>query len=247
MEKEQYEIMYRVEDTHFWYKGMRKISETLLNKFLSKKKSNSILDAGCGTGASMLFLKKYGKVAGFDISVDAVNFCKKRKITNVKLGSITKIPFRGKQFDLVTCFDVLGQMEVSSDKSAMKEFHRVLKPGGTLLIRIAAYNWLYGYHDKAVHTKHRYNASELTELLKKNNLTPLQVTYANTFLFPVASLMRFLRKIFPVKHSSSESDVSAVHPFLNKVMYYPLAFEAFLLQWICLPFGLSVTAVAIKR
>lgn len=247
MEKKQYKVMYEVEDTHFWYRGMRTISDVLLNKFLLRKRNNIILDAGCGTGASLIALKKYGNTQGFDISPEAVRLCKKRGLKNVSVGSIDRIPNKKELFDLITCFDVLGQMEVESDRKAMKEFHRVLKKKGILLIRIAAYNWLYGYHDRAVHTKHRYNKKELNTLLTQNGFKVLQVTYANTFLFPVAFFVRLLKRILPLKESGTDSDVTPVHPLLNTILFYPLTFEAFLMRYLNLPFGLSVIAVAIKK
>ena len=246
MELKEYDIMYQVEDTHFWYRGMRDITNSLLQKYLPAKKNNTILDAGCGTGAGIEFLKKFGLVHGFDISPRAVEFCHKRGFDNVIQGSIDDIPFDDSKFDLVTCFDVLGQREVSSDKKAMKEFHRVLKPGGVLLIRIAAHNWLYGYHDVAVHTRHRYNAAEVEKLFETNGLKTLGTTYANTFFFPPIAAMRLVRRVFPAKEHDG-SDVNTVHPFVNRVSYYPLLLESHLVRFTRLPFGLSVIGIAQKR
>ena len=78
MRKKEYDAMYKVEDTHFWYRGMRKISETLLEKYFLQKTNARILDAGCGTGAGMMWLKSFGTIFGFDISQRAIYFCKKR-------------------------------------------------------------------------------------------------------------------------------------------------------------------------
>src|SRR3989344_2244801 len=108
MEIREYKTMYEVEDAHFWYKGMREIAKTLLDKHLPKNKQLNILDAGCGTGRNIIFLKNYGKVSGFDISPYAIKYCKRRKLVNIKFGSIDKIPYKNNCFDVVTCFDVLG-------------------------------------------------------------------------------------------------------------------------------------------
>ncbi len=246
METKEYDIMYEVEDSHFWYRGMRDITQSLLQRFLPSQKHNTILDAGCGTGAGIEFLKKYGIVHGFDISPRAVNLCHQRGLENVIAGSIDDIPFDDGKFDLVTCFDVLGQREVSSDRRAMKELYRVLKPGGILFIRIAANNWLYGYHDVAVHTRHRYNASEIVSLFQSNSLEPLYTTYANFFFFPPIAAMRMVKRFFSAKESV-ESDVNTVHPFINFLAYYPLFFESKIVHYAPLPFGLSVIGIAQKR
>ncbi|CAN5137689.1 class I SAM-dependent methyltransferase [soil metagenome] len=246
MESKEYDIMYEVEDTHFWYRGMRDITTSLLAKYLPSKTQNTILDAGCGTGAGIEFLKQFGTVHGFDISPRAVEFCHKRGLDNVIEGSIDEIPYDDSKFDLVTCFDVLGQREVSSDQKAIKEFHRVLKPGGILLIRIAANNWLYGYHDVAVHTRHRYNATELEHLFESNKLKTLGTTYANYFFFPPIAAMRLLKRFFPAP-SHVESDVNTVHPLVNTFSYYPFLLESKIVRYSRLPFGLSIIGVAQKK
>lgn len=239
METREYKTMYEVEDTHFWYKGMRKITESLFEKYLPKKRKLKILDAGCGTGRNIIFLKKYGQVSGFDISPYAIKFCKKRKLTNIKFGSVDKIPFKNKSFDVVTCFDVLGQAEVKNADKSIKEFYRVLKPGGRLIIRTAAYNWLMGYHDQAVHTKHRFKKSELVALLKKNKFKIIKATYANSFLFPLAIVKRLLIKI-------TTSDVKKINHQINWLLKIPFLFETLLIKYFDLPFGLSLIVVAKK-
>lgn len=239
MEIREYSVMYEVEDTHFWYKGMREITKTLLDKYLQKNKQLNIHDAGCGTGRNIIFLKNYGNVSGFDISPHAIKYCKRRKLVNIKLGSIDKIPYKNNCFDLVTCFDVLGQVEVKNINKSIKEFYRILDPNGILLIRVAAYDWLMGYHDKAVHTKHRFEKKELKALLTKNKFKVLKATYANSFLFPLALIKRLLIK-------ATSSDVKKINPQLNWLFQIPFLFEALLIKYLNLPFGLSVIVVAKK-
>ncbi|MEK7633237.1 MAG: class I SAM-dependent methyltransferase [Patescibacteria group bacterium] len=239
METREYKIMYEVEDSHFWYQGMRRITKTLLDKYLPKNKQLKILDAGCGTGRNILFLKNYGQVFGIDISQEAIKFCKKRKLTNLKLGNVDKISFKNKSFDVVACFDVLYHKQVKDYKKVIKEFYRILKPGGVLFIRVPAFQFLYGSHDIAVHTKHRFEKEELKILLKNNNFEVLKASYVNCFLFPLAILKRMLDK-------SSVSDVKQINPILNWLFKIPLFFEAVLIKYFDLPFGLSVIIVAKK-
>lgn len=243
MEKVEYGRMFAVEDNHFWYKGMRKITETLLNKFLKKKTGNVILDAGCGTGANMVFFGKFGIIKGFDISEKAILLCEKRGLKHAIRGSIDAIPYESATFDTVICFDVLGQKQVADTEKAIKEFYRTLKPGGMLVLRTAAYQWLFGYHDKAVHTKHRFHKKEVETLLRKHGFTILQTTYANTLLFPLLLFLRFVKRFSKTKY---DSDVNNVHPFLNSVLYIPFFIESFFIRYFNLPFGMSVISVARK-
>ena len=246
MEIKEYSAMYETEDTHFWYKGMRVITKELFKQILPKKRRNFILDAGCGTGANIKMLQRYGTVQGFDIEKKAIEYCKKRGLKNVKVGTITDIKNKKDQFDIVTCFDVMGQMEVKSEKKAIQEFNRVLKPNGIVLIRIAAYDWLKGYHDKSVHTKHRFTSNETTELLEKNGFKILKSTYANTLLFPLVIFRRFVLNKLGSQQKHRSSDVQNINPVLNDIFYQLLLIESFLLKYISLPFGLSVIVVAQK-
>lgn len=246
MEKSQYTIMYQVEKKHFWYTVMGRISEFLLRTYLPRNPERKILDAGCGTGGGLLFLKKYGQTHGVDISSYAVSLCKRRGLTNVAVGSIDDLPYSPGFFDAVTCFDVLGQQEVGSDKKALREFGRVLKAHGLLLIRIAAYDWLRSQHDRSVHAKHRYTTDEVSKLLNMSGFEVLRITYANTLLFPVVIARRLLGKIFP-KKDSDKSDVQHLPFFLNSFLTSIFSLEYQLLKRISLPFGLSVIAVARKK
>src|SRR3989344_1210864 len=244
MRQNEYDAMYRVEDTHFWYRGMQKISEMLLRKYLPHESGNMILDAGCGTGGAMQWLKPFGKVYGFDISDLAIQYCKKRGLKNVVVGTVESIPFAPKMFDIVVCLDVLYHKQVKNDRQSLKELCRVLKPGGLLVIRVPAYNWLHSYHDVAVHAKHRYSAGEVEKLLLESGFAVKQTTYANMLLFPLSLVMRIVDRMFPSHHETS--DVKPIHPILNTLFYFPLWIESKLIRFISLPFGLSVVVIAGK-
>jgi hypothetical protein len=84
----------------------------------------------------------------------------------------------------------------------------------------------------------------VTRLLEASGFQPLRVTYANTFLFPLALAKRLLERIFPPAPSSSDLSVNVGR--LNGLFKYILASEAFFVSRIGLPFGLSVIALARK-
>ena len=233
--------MNRVEDSHFWYQGMRKITQSVLNKFIAKK-NNFILDAGCGTGANLIFLKKYGRAVGVDISSQAVKFCHLKGINEVKRGSVNRLPYSNRSFDLVTCFDVLGQKHVD-DKKAISELYRVTKPGGYIFLRIAAYPFLYSLHDRLVSNEKRYNKDDFLRIIASKKISLLKISYVNMFLFPAIALKRILFKF----KTDRQSDVFLLPGWLNNVLLIPLLIEAWLIKYFDFPFGLSLVALVRKE
>ena len=237
--------MFKGEVAHWWYLGMEKITRAILNPWVIQKQTFSILDAGCGTGAAMsTYLADYGHVTGIDVSPLALGFCRKRNLTPLGMASVSNIPFPPDSFDLVTSFDVLYEQAVSDDLAALTEFFRVLRPNGLMLLRLPAYDWLRGEHDRTIHTARRYTVPQVTQLLQDSGFQLLRVTYANTLLFPLALAKRLLERIFPPAPSSSDLSVNV--GILNGLFKHILASEAFFVSRIGLPFGLSVIALARK-
>jgi SAM-dependent methyltransferase len=245
MDSQEYSLMFQVEQTHWWYLGMEKITRAILTKWVGSASNLSTLDAGCGTGAGMsTYLADYGNVTGIDISPLALGFCQTRNLTRLALASVSEIPFQTDSFDLLTSFDVLYERAVPNDLAAAEEFFRVLAPGGLILLRLPAYDWLRGKHDLTVHTARRYTASQVTQLLTDSGFHLLYVSYANTFLFPLALAKRLFERIFPP--APAVSDLSLNVGIFNELFKHILASEAFFISRVGLPFGLSVIALAQK-
>lgn len=244
MEPSEYKTMYQVEDRHWWYVGMQRISTTLIRALYPQQTSLRILDAGCGTGAAMQYLAPFGRVTGIDFMPSALQFCQSRSLTQLTQGSVTQLPFVANQFDLVTSFDVLCHRSIGDYRHALAEFARVLKPGGHLLLRVPAYNWLRGHHDKVVHTEHRFHAGEVKEAYQQVGLTAVRLTYANTLLFPAAVGKRLAEQLFPV--DGEASDIRPNPPWQDALFSRFLFAEAAWLKNFGLPFGLSLVAIGQK-
>ena len=238
--------MYRVEDEHWWYRGMASITRTLLDRWYGASLQLRILEAGCGTGSAMsTLLADYGHVTGVDVHPLALKFCHQRGISRIARASVLDLPFASAQFDLVTSFDVLYEKAVASDLSALREFARVLVPNGRVFLRLPAYDWLRGRHDEIVHTKKRYTAKEVERLLVQSGFIVEHISFANMFLFPIAVMKRFGERIFGPRDGHSDLNVSA--GLFDGVFEKVLKSEATLIARNSLPFGLSVIAVGRKR
>jgi len=246
MKIEEYQVMYEVEETYWWYVGMRKIFLSFLNSQYKPSGDLRILDAGCGTGAMLAYLRPYGQVIGLDISSEAIHFCAQRDVEGCRLiqSSLTDLPFSDEVFDLITSFDVICY--IYEDMVAFRELNRVLKPGGRLLVNLPAYDALRSEHDLAVDVKRRYTRPELADKLERARLTVERISYANTLLFPIEAAVRMAKK-WPIKSADeARSDLRTLPPLINRWLTNVLFFEEKLLQKIDLPFGLSVVCLARK-
>jgi SAM-dependent methyltransferase len=240
MDKAQYALMYHIEDSHWWYLGMRGITRTLLSRTQKPGSGATMLDAGCGTGG---YLASYeGPGFGVDYSPDALEYCQKRGLATVSRASVQALPFLDESFDLVVSSDVLYHLGVSDDIEALREFWRVLRPGGTAIIRLPAYDWLRGAHDTAVHTRYRYTGGELQARMKDAGFEVLRITHANCLLFPLALAKRLLEG----RLIASSSELEEASILANWVGRCALSVEAQILRFIDLPWGLSVIGVGRK-
>ena len=244
MQKSEYRNIFQNESEHFYYTGTHQTTVKLLKKYLIKDDHLNILDAGCGTGLLLKKLSSFGKTWGVDLSEEALRFAHKRKLKRLFLGSVTSLPFKKNTFDVIVCIDVLYHRRVSEDTKALSEFYRVLKPGGILILKVPAYQWLRGNHDIIAQTKHRYTKSEVTQKLKRANLDILKISYANSYILPLALFKRFiLDNFFAV---NPISDVQKLPNSINKLLTFINTVENQFLNFFNLPFGLSIYSVSRK-
>jgi SAM-dependent methyltransferase len=236
---EQYRLMRAVEDRHWWYVGTRAIAYDAL-RALPLPGNARILDAGCGTGGNWAMLSRFGRVAGVDVAELALDAARARGIESVARASVAQLPFGEASFDLVTSFEVLYHSAVGDDVAALAELRRVLRPGGWLLLRLPAFEWLRGAHDEAVHTARRYTRRSVRSKLAAAGLEPSRLTHANGLLLPLAAVKRVAERLT----GATGDDLRPAPALAESLFRGALALERRLLRRVDLPIGVSVMAVA---
>lgn len=241
MEKIIYERMSSSEQEHWWFVGRRKIITDLLRK-LPLPPEARILEAGCGTGGNLRMFSEFGKVYAFEPEPSALTRAREKKIGEVTRGSLPDdIPYSAGEFDLVAALDVLEHVE--PDRESLESLARFIKPGGWLLITVPAFQGLWSVHDILHHHKRRYTKPLLRALFRNTALRIRLLSYFNTWLFPIALVFRYYKKLLR-KQDSREDNIPPAA--INRLFAGIFASERFLIGRISLPAGLSLILLAQK-
>lgn len=222
-----------MEETHFWFVGKRLFIQQALESL--PRKTLTILDVGAGTGGTSVLLSRFGRVTCLEKKSAAIAYAKKRGV-RIKKGTANKLPFGENTFDLVTFFDVLYHKGIDETK-ALKEAHRILKPGGTLCVTDCALPMLWSDHDVAMEAKYRYTKQQLSGFVDRSGFRIQRCHYIFTSLFPLFILRRFFGKHKITKPSSH----------INALLIDLLRLEASLPLWLPKPLGSSILILATKR
>jgi SAM-dependent methyltransferase len=243
MMEHTYPILFRVEQSHWWHTGRRQIIAAFVEDICRRvtDRRPRILDVGCGTGANLLLLSKYGDAEGVDVSEDALAFCRERGLDKVRLGAGEELPYEDGTFDLVTALDVVEHMD--DDLAGLTEMQRVLRPGGRVLLFVPAFMFLWGLQDDVSNHRRRYRMPQLRRVLERAGFEVERTTYANiTFFLPIL-MVRKLMRLTGIKTDTENSiNVSA----FNGVFGALFGSESAILRYTNLPFGVSGLCVAKK-
>lgn len=246
--------MARVEDDLWWYRGLRDVLvRTLTPPSSGLPRHPRVLDAGCGTGRNLAELRDHLEPAclgGFDVSEEALSLARCRVPgADLRGGDICDPPLPPGGLDLVTSLDVLYIPGVDRALPGLQRLVEALRPGGLFVLNLPAYEWLYSEHDVAVHTRERYTAGRVVELLNQLGLRVQLITYRLCLLFPLV-VARRLPTMFrkPRRDEAARSDLHSVpHPLVNRALFSVLALEnRMIAQGVRFPFGSSVYAIGRK-
>src|SRR2546421_1595144 len=251
MQQHTYAIMRRVEETHWWFAGRRRIIKSFLEQLCRDVNVDSsgtggqhtvnILDIGCGTGANLEMLSEFGQAEGVDISGEALTFCRERGLENVKQGEAEALPFEDGSFELVTGLDVIEHLD--DDLAGLTEMRRVLRPGGHALVFVPAFMFLWGVQDDISNHRRRYTLDQLKRVMRQAGFERERASYVNISFFAPILLGRLLMRALRIR---PESENNITIGFLNGLLGKLFGAESLALRYLNFPFGVSIICVARK-
>jgi SAM-dependent methyltransferase len=238
------EATARAERDHFWFHGFRRFVTPLIRQATDGRNGVRILDCGCGTGHNLAMLRQYGRASGIDIAWSGLIYAKSQGERQVARASATRLPFGADQFDLVTSFDVLYALDDEMERDALNEMYRVLRPGGQVIINVAALKALTANHSVLGGERRRYRRDELRDHLTRSGFDVQRITYTNFTLLPMVATIRFGQRLSGSRESDAEMKVPPA--LVNAALSALLALEAAALRVTNMPLGSSLLALARK-
>ena len=204
MNADEYLKLDQLEKEHWFYAGKREIVRYWIDKVQPLKPQSLLIDCGAGTGQFAAEMKAYCRVMAVDDHEESLALAaSKVGASSVKKGSATALPILDESADCLTALDVLEHVE--DDTKAMKEFARVLKTDGILIITVPALPALWSDWDVSLHHFRRYGRDTWLNLIEDPHFKVEHWNFVNVLALPLIYLSRKFRAIVPTKHRAEDA------------------------------------------
>lgn len=241
--------MAAVQERLWWYRALHHLVLDALGGHRRGRECR-ILDAGCGAGGLLLFLKGRGfeHLRGFDLSPEAVGICRARGLP-VEAGDLRRLGTLAGPgtVDVIVSNDTLYFFEPEEQASIVAGFGQALAPGGLLILNGPALSAFSGAHDRAVGIRRRFSKQDLARLLPASRFSGVKARYWPWVLSPAIFLVRSAqrRRLRRANPPEPRSDLWMPPRLLNGCLERIVRAENALLPWK--PWGSSLFVSARKR
>ena len=232
-------------DTHWWYESTRHLLTQLLEPHLVGRGGSGramVLDAGGGTGATGGWMTGHAATVLADFETMALEVARAdyADVRPVR-ADLNHLPFADAAFDAVLCVTALCHRINPDPGAIVRDFARITKPGGVMLLMEPGVRRLWRGHDEVTHTGRRFSVGDLRGLAESAGLEVVRATGAYSFLVPPAAVMAV------VERGKQTSDVGRNQTGLGGTLGQLARAERRLLRRFDLPAGLSAVVVARRR
>ena len=196
----------------------------LLDQFEPFRKTNKILDVGCGLGYFLEEAKKRGwEVYGTELSEKASEIAANKGINIVK-GNLSSNDYAPNMFDIITSYEVIEH--INHPKNELVNFNKVLRQGGLVYVTTPNFNSLLRYQLKAkyniiTYPEHLsyYTPQTLKRLFESNGFIKHSIESTGI------SLTRFKtsRGISEQKFISARSDDEKIRNQMDNIWYLKIS------------------------
>jgi ubiquinone/menaquinone biosynthesis C-methylase UbiE len=220
MNPDEYNNLAKVEEQHWFYAGKREIVRNWICRFHPLKRADVLADCGAGTGIFADEMRAVCNVVALDDFEESLKLLRARLgEPNVRKGSCTALPLADASVDVLTALDVIEH--VQDDRAAVREFLRVLRPGGIAVITVPALMALWSDWDVSLHHFRRYTRRSLLEILP-GEFQVLHVNYVNVAVLPIVFAVRKFRALKQRMgfKTDSRSEDAIPAKWLNQLLFW---------------------------
>lgn len=184
-------------------------------------KNGKILDLGCGTGDTLVLLKKLGwDVYGMDIDRNAISIGKKRGLNNLKLGTYRDLDkYPDNYFDAIRLYHVIEHLDDPS--LCLNLIKTKLKKGGELIMGTPNIESLvskvfrsYWYNLDSPRHLFLFAPNTIKKLIEKNDLSVGKIEFCSAGGI-IGSIQYFINHLF-------DKRIDLIHKFSLIILFYPL-------------------------
>jgi len=231
-----YSAYYRqLYENHWWFRMRERWVLQVLRQNCPANGWGSILDVGCGDGLLFDRLMEFGDVEGIETSREIVDPANPQ-FQKIHIGPFDDSFRPGKQYSLILLLDVLEH--IPDPGAALRRCESLLKPGGSLVVTVPAFNVAWTNHDVLNHHMTRYRRATLLPLLQKAGFKIEDSAYWFQWTFPVKLAQRFTEKLFRLRPANPKIPLAAV----NRALCSLCSLEHSILRPLHLPFGTTLFA-----
>lgn len=242
MDRVIYDRMAEHDATHWWYRARRQVLESIIARKVALPPAPRILEIGCGTGHNLAMLSGFGAVDAIEIDDHSRGIASKRLGRDVGASPLPALDgVADNHYDLIAILDVLEHVE--DDRAALQAIAKRLRPGGTILITVPQFPWMWSGHDVANHHFRRYTKATLRTVISDAHLQPHLLQSFNSLLFPLAAADRVVARITGRSGSDDALPPAPVNALFEKVF----GLERYLVGRVPMPPGVSLVAIVSAR
>lgn len=229
-------LLAELEKSHFWFQPR----DELMGRILKRNASNGrrIIEFGCGTGRFLSVLKTVTEsitaVDAYDQSVQAA--AAKDSGAVLLRCDVLSVPLSDETFDLAVSLDVLEHVD---PLPFLAEAHRLVRPGGMLVLSVPASPRLWSPTDEAARHRCRYTRNSLVKELEQTGWALSGSTHYQCVLYPLMVASRRLLQ--------GQCRMEREPPrWINSVLGWVNSFEVHAFGGFQLPWGSTLIAWARK-
>jgi SAM-dependent methyltransferase len=231
--------MVALEERHWWFLGRGALVRMLVERECRARggRVRRLVDVGTGTG---WLLRRFVPFADEAVGVEPddlpLGIARSRGL-DVRQAPADALPFEDQSVDVITGIDVLEHLD--DDVAAGREIRRVLRDGGTAVLTVPAYQWLWSDHDVLHHHRRRYTRGSLRRTLEASGLRVERSGYLMSLLLPIAVVERLAARLL----RRQTADLAVPPRPLNALLVRIVLWERRAVLRGGFPFGLTVFAV----